>query len=74
MLKIQWNKDENEDLPWFDKEAVLDEDSDNKKDHSLYCHGKQVLTHHVPFQRGAEMVLSYKQKPTKLLKLCLQFT
>lgn len=74
MLKIQWNKDENEDLPGFDKEAVLDEDSDNKEDRSLYCHGKQVLTHHVPFQRGAEMVLSYEQKPTKLLELCLQFT
>lgn len=46
--------------PRLDAEAILNEDSDDKEDHALYGHRKQVLSHHVPGQRGAEPVLTFR--------------
>lgn len=69
MLRFYWHLDENDISPGFDKEAVLDEDSDNEKDHPFHCHGKQVLTNHVPFQRGAEMILSCIQKKHQAVRI-----
>ena len=41
-------------VPGFDEESVLDEDGDDKEDHALHSHCKQVFPHHVPLQRRAE--------------------
>lgn len=47
--------------PGLDAETVLDKDSDEEEDDALDGHGKQVLPHHVPGQRGAEPVLTCRR-------------
>lgn len=51
--------------PGLEEKAVLNEDSDAEEDHTLYGHRKQVLSHHVPGQRGAEPVFTYKTRHFK---------
>lgn len=46
--------------PGLKAEAVLNKDGDAEEDHTLYGHGKQVFSHHVPGQRRAEPVLTYR--------------
>lgn len=44
--------------PGLEAEAVLNEDGDAEEDDALYGHCKQVLSNHVPGQRGAESIFT----------------
>lgn len=51
-----WSGADN--LPGFDEEPVLDEHCDEEEDNAFYCHGKEVPSHQVPWQRGHKTIFS----------------
>lgn len=46
--------------PGLEAEAVLNEDGNDEEDNTFYGHCKQVLSHHVPGQRRAEPVFTFR--------------
>lgn len=50
--------------PGLNAETVLDKDGDAEENHALYGHGKEILAHHVPGQRRAEAILTWKHAQT----------
>lgn len=58
-VRQQAGERESAHIPGFDEESVLNEDGDDEEHDTLHSHSKQVLSHHVPFQRGAKPVLAW---------------
>lgn len=69
IFKIAWHSEVMKVLlPSLDAETVLDKDSDAEENHALYGHSKEILAHHVPRQRRAESIFTWKHSETSCQK------